>query len=486
MWLKKILNIQTKNITSAALILGAASFISAVLGLLRDRLLASRFGAGDELDVYYAAFRIPDFVSMVLIMGAISAAIIPVFGQYLMRSQKETWKFISNLLNLFLVFLIIILIFLVIFTPQLISLIAPGFSGEKKELTVLLTRIMFLSPILLGISNIISAVLQVFQRFLITSLSPIMYNLGIIYGIIFFVPKMGLAGLAWGVVLGGILHFLIQLPVLFRLGFRPIKIFDFKDPGLLKVIKLTLPRSIGLAATQINLIVVTAIASTLTAGSIAVFNLAESLSRPLLTFIAVSFSTAAFPALSLAFNKGDKERFSRVFSQTFYRILFSLLILSFLLFIFKGLAVKIILQVGKFGAVDANLTAATLGMFSLGLFAQGLVLLIAKAFYALHDTKIPAITSIAGMVINIIFCFLFVRLLSFPNFFQQFLVKFLSLETIKDIQIIGLPLAISLSAIIQFLILLVLFWQKKRKYSFTRATAKGEDEGKPEGVNFID
>jgi len=129
MLLKKILNIQTKNITSAALILGAASFISAVLGLFRDRLLASRFGAGNELDAYYAAFRIPDFISMVLIMGAISAAIIPVFNEYLVRSKKEAFEFLSNLFNLFLSCLIIVLIIFTIFAPQLMSLIAPGFSG---------------------------------------------------------------------------------------------------------------------------------------------------------------------------------------------------------------------------------------------------------------------------------------------------------------------------------------------------------------------
>lgn len=465
MFLKRILNIQTKNITSAALILGAASFVSALLGLFRDRLLASSFGAGDTLDIYYSAFRIPDFISMVLIMGAISAAIIPVFSQYLNRSQKESFVFLSNLLNLFLVFLILILILLVIFTPQLMGLIAPGFSGEKKELTILLTRIMFFSPILLGISNILSAVLQVFQRFLITSLAPILYNIGIIFGIIFFVPSIGVTGLAWGVVLGGVLHLLIQLPVLFKLGFRPVKIFNFKEPGFLNVVKLTIPRSVGLAAGQINLIVVTAIASTLASGSIAVFNLAESLSRPVFTFVAVAFSTAAFPALSMAFSRKEKEKFDSIFFSAFNKILLLLLLLSFLLLIFKNFWVKIILQVGKFGTLDTNLTAACLGMFALGLFAQGLVLLLAKAFYALHDTKTPAVTSIIGMAVNIILSLMFVKLLSFPNFFEKNVVNLFNLSDVKGMEVIGLPLAISLSAIIQFLIIYFLF-RRKRAMTF--------------------
>ncbi len=153
----KIVNIQTKNVTLAAVIIGLASVFSAALGILRDRLLAGKFGAGDELDVYYAAFRIPDFVSMVFIMGAISAAVIPIFSEYLTRDKEEAWKFLSNLFNLILFILIIVCAVLIVFTPQLVNLITPGFSEEKRELVSLLTRIMFLSPIILGTSNIIAS-----------------------------------------------------------------------------------------------------------------------------------------------------------------------------------------------------------------------------------------------------------------------------------------------------------------------------------------
>ncbi len=457
---RNILNIQTKNITSAAFILAGASFVSILLGLLRDRLLARNFGLGDELDIYYAAFRIPDFISMVLMLGAIGAAIIPIFSECLIKNREEAFKYLSNLLNLFLIFLILICGILFIFAPNLVSWIAPGFSAEKKELTILLTRIMFLSPVFLGISNIISGILRVFKRFLITSLAPIMYNFGIISGILFFVPRIGLPGLAWGVVLGGFLHLLIQLPILIKVGFKPKKILNISEPGFLRTLKLTIPRSIGLAATQINLIVVTAIASTLASGSIGAFNLAESLSRPLLTLVGISFSTAAFPSLSLAFSKKNKEKFTKIFFSTFYKILFFILPLSFLLFLSRDLLVKIILQVGKFGLVDVRLTASCLGMFCFGIFAQGLVLLIAKAFYALQDTKTPAAVSVIGMFINIIFCFSFIKLLSFPNPFQQFLVNILNLPALKNIEIIGLPLALSLSAVFQFFILFPLFWRK--------------------------
>jgi putative peptidoglycan lipid II flippase len=462
--LKNIFDHQAKSINKAAIILAATSFLSALLGLLRDRLLAGRFGAGDELDIYYTAFRIPDFLTMVLVMGAISAAITPIFSQHLVRSNKEAWKFLANLLNLFLFILIIVSLILIIFVPQLIGLIAPGFSGEKKELTILLTRIMFLSPFLLGIGNILSSVLCVFRRFLIASFTPIVYNLGIIFGILFFVPIMGLKGLAWGVVLGGILYVLIQLPILFKIGFSPQRILNFKDESFRKVVRLSIPRSVGLAASQINLVVMTAIASKLASGNIAIFNLADNLSRPLLTFVGISFSTAAFPSLALAFSKKSKDKFFQIFSETFSKIIYFILPLSLLLFILRDLVVKIILKVGKFGLIDTHLTAACLGMFALGLFAQSLVLLIAKVFYAVQNTKIPAIASIITMIFNIPLALFFVRFFSFQNSIQAIFIKIFNLQNLENISIIGLPLAFSISATIQFLILLAIFYQKKKQF----------------------
>jgi len=458
--MKNILNTQTKNITLAAFILGMASFASILLGLCRDRLLAGKFGAGDELDIYYAAFRIPDFVAMLLILSAISAAIIPVFSEYLVKSKEEAWQFTSALLNLFLVVLIFVCLGLVFFTPYLVSLLAPGFQGEKKELTIILTRIMFLSPILLGISSIISGILQVFHRFLVTSLAPIMYNLGIIVGILFFVPKMGLAGLAWGVVLGGFFHLFIQLPAFFYAGFQYKKIFTLAHTGVQKAIKLMIPRSLGLAASQINLIIITAIASTLASGSIAVFNLANNLIYPLVGLIAVPFSTAIFPDLSLTFSKNEKTEFVRKFSSVFRQILFLIIPLSFLFFILRAQIVRIIYGTGQFGWLDTRLTAACLGLFSFGIFAQGLSLLISKTFYATQDTKTPAVISFITVALTLGFGFLFVWLLGFSNIFHVFMEKVLKLKDIKDISVVGLPLAFSFAGIIQFGLLLIFLKRK--------------------------
>ena len=173
--IQKFLNSQTKSISSASLILAISYLISAFLGLIRDRLLAGTFGAGAELDVYYTAFTVPDFIALILIFGAISAAVIPIFSGYLIKSKDEAWRYVSLFFNVFLGCLIVVCLVLIIFTPAIISLIAPGFLGEKKELAVMMMRIMFLSPIILGASNMISGILQVFNRFLVTAMAPLLY-----------------------------------------------------------------------------------------------------------------------------------------------------------------------------------------------------------------------------------------------------------------------------------------------------------------------
>lgn len=460
----RIFNCQTKTINSAACILAAASLASGLLGLFRDRLLAGTFGAGNELDVYYAAFRIPDFISMVLVIGAISAAIIPIFSGYLARSEKEAWQFLSNLINLFFISLIIISGVLIIFVPQILSLIAPGFSGAKKESAVLLTRIMFLSPILLGISNIISGALRVFKRFLVTSIAPILYNIGIILGILFFVPLLGLKGLAWGVVFGALLHLLIQLPILFKLGFNPSYKINFWDPGALKTIKLTIPRAIGLAAGQINLIVITAIGSTLAAGSIAVFNLANNLQNLPITLIAVSLSTAAFPFLAVYFSNRDNKKLIEEFSNVFRKILFFIVPISILTLLLRIQIIRVVLGTGEFGWTDTQLTAACLGVFSLGIFAYGLSMLVSKTFYALRNTKIPAVATLFTVSLNILLCYLFINVLNYENSFQNFIVTVLDIKGIENNSVIGLPLALVASGIFQICLLLTMLYKKLKGF----------------------
>lgn len=458
--IQRFLNRQTKSISAASLILGVSYLISSLLGLMRDRLLAGTFGAGNELDVYYTAFTVPDFVALILIFGAIAAAVIPIFTSYLIKSKEESWKYVSTLLNVFLGFLIIVCIIFIIFTPIIISVIAPGFSGHKRELAIAMMRIMFLSPIILGASNLISGILQVFHKFLVTALAPLLYNLGIIIGIIFFVPAFGIQGLAWGVVLGGVMHLLIQLPSFINSGFKYRPDFNFRDPGVVKTIKLMVPRSLGLGAGQLNTIAITAIASTLMAGSIAVFNLANNLSMVLVNAVAVSVSTAAFPSMSMAFLKNENNEFLEKFSNIFRQMIFLTVPLSLLLLILRAQIVRVVLGVGKFGWADTRLTTACLGIFALNLIAPQLILFLSKTFYAAHNTKIPAAISIFSVAFNIALSLLLVWLLKFSSAFLYFIQTFFRLEEVKGLEVVGLALAFSITGVLQMCLLLYMFYKK--------------------------
>jgi putative peptidoglycan lipid II flippase len=460
----KLMNHKSKTVLSAAFILAITALLSRVLGLLRDRLLAGRFGAGDELDIYFTAFRLPDLIYSILIMGAISSALIPVFAQYFKKDEKSAWQLIGGLISWCILILIVLSGILILFAPQVVAFIAPGFSDAKKDTTVALTRIMFLSPLLLGISSILSGVLQYFRRFFIYSLAPIVYNLGIILGIIFFVPKIGLIGLAWGVALGAFLHFLIQLPSAIYSGFK----FDgmFKSHvGIKKIFKLTIPRTIGLAGSQINYVVITAIASGLTVGSIAIFNLANNLQHVPIGIIGISFSLAVFPRLAESSVEENKEKFSQDFSSVFNQILYLVLPITVIFFILRAQIIRLLLGTGQFGWADTRLTAAALGIFAISVFAQSLIPLISRAFYSLHDTKTPVSISLISIGLNIVMSLGFVWILSRHNIFSDFFSSIFKLQGIENFAVLGLPLALSLSSIFNFAALMRFFNKKVKEYN---------------------
>ena len=275
--IRKLFSSQIKSITGAAILLGSASFVSRLIGVLRDRIFAHQFGAGPTLDAYYAAFRIPDLVYNLLVVGALSAGFIPVFIKVYEKSKSKSWEVTNSIINILGVGLITLCIILFIFTPQIIPLLVPGFSGEKLDLTITLTRIMFFSPILLGISSVVSGVLQATKSFFVYALTPIMYNLGIIVGALIFFPIFGEIGLAFGVILGALLHLLIQLPTFFKHGYRYKFVFNIKDIFVREIAKLMIPRTLGLATSQLHILVITYLASTLTEGSLTVFNFATNL-----------------------------------------------------------------------------------------------------------------------------------------------------------------------------------------------------------------
>lgn len=430
------------TITGAAFLVSCMGLASRFLGLVRDRILASKFGAGDELDIYYAAFRIPDFIFNLLILGTLSAAFIPVFTSLISRNKnREAWKLAGNIFSLGLVVLSLAAIILFFITPLLTKGITFGFNPEKQEAVTMLTRIMLLSPILLGLSGVLGGILNSFKKFFFYSLAPIFYNIGIIIGALVFTQFWGIAGLAWGVVLGAILHLLIQLPETIRCGFRFKFKINLKSAYLKRVILLMIPRALGLAMTQVNLLIVTILASTLAAGSLAIFNLANNIQSVPLGVFGISFAIAAFPVLSGYWAKREKSKFVKSFSQTFSNIMFFIIPFSVAFIILRAQIVRVVLGSGKFDWEDTTLTFQALGIFSLSLFAQSAIPLLARSFYAIQNTIIPFLISLFVGVLNLVLSIVFINIMN-------------------DDQILGLVWAFSIATVVNMILLLIVLRKK--------------------------
>ncbi len=391
----------SKTVSGAAFVIAVSGIASRLLGFLRDRMLAGRFGAGDTLDAYYAAFRIPDTLYNLLVLGALSAAFVPVFTELLARKDEAgARRLAGGILRLLLLVISWLSLGVILIAPFIVSLITPGFSDSKQETTVALTRIMLLSPVLLGASAVFGGVLISSSRFVLYSLAPIFYNAGIIVGILFLVPAFGDSGLGYGVVLGALLHMLVQLPAL--RGFRFVRehIPRFRT-DVRRVVLLMIPRSLGMAANQVGLLLTTIFASSLASGSLAVFTLATNIESIPIGLFAVSFSLAAFPILSQSAAVRTNGEFFGTLARTTRRILFFVVPTSMILIVFRAQVVRVILGAGRFDWDDTIATFSVLAWLSVSLFAQALIPLFARAFFALQDTKTPLLIALSAEAVHI-------------------------------------------------------------------------------------
>jgi len=459
--IRRLFKFTSSSVTSAALLLGGASLLSRLLGLLRVRIFAYRFGAGQELDMYNAAFRIPDLIFTIIIMGAVSSAFIPIFtSSRFTKDKKNQWLLANNFLHIFSFIVLLLAIVLVITAPYLIKAIAPGFNAEAQAITTIMTRIMLIQPILLAISGIISGILQSFNVFFAFALSPLLYNVGIITGALFFTRWWGVFGLAWGVVLGAGLHLLIQLPSLPSIGYRYKFYINWKDDMMRKIIKLTIPRSLGLITSQLNTIVTVAIASTLTVGSIAIFTYANDIQYVPLGTVGIAFATAAFPLLSAAFAKKELNDFRKIFLRAVLETLYLAIPMAIAFFFLRYEITSVLLQTGKFGFKEVGITATTISLFCIGIPFQALVPLLSRAFFAVHNTIIPVIVNLFATGVNIVIALWLIKI---PQLFPMFKID-------GDKRILALPFAYSLAAILNVLLLWVFLGRKIGRIKYREIT----------------
>lgn len=481
------------------------SVFTKLAGLLRLNLISSHFSK-EITDCFLAAFNVPDFIFNLLILGALSTAFIPIFLEYYNRSQEkkpidiaaepseegllslnlgfaaelagfirkqkaklnfrwpnfiqrvlppkelnqlaEHWLLANSILNIFLIFLIFLCGLAYFILPYIIPYLVAGFSPAQQSLTLKLARIMLLSPVLFSVSNIFGGILQSFRRFFYFALAPLLYNLGIIFGILFLAPKMGYVGLAWGVVLGALLHLLAQMPPALILGFKWRPSFKLFHPGVIKIIKLILPRTFALSAGQINDLVNTYLASSLIAGSVSSFYYAFNLQSLPVGIFGVSLSVAIFPILSQKFIEKNNLEFKREFLKILSKILFIMIPLSVFMILERAQIIRIILGRGQFDWAATQMTAMAFLFFALSLPAQAILPLLARAFYARQNTKIPALSALIAVSVNII----------------------LSIFLSKKIGVAGLSLAFSISSLVNIIILsLILHYQVKIKINIDLA-----------------
>ncbi|MEI6498543.1 MAG: murein biosynthesis integral membrane protein MurJ [bacterium] len=401
--MKRLFNIFSKenSVRTASVILIITLALSNVLGLLRDRFLAQNIHDFD-LDIYYASFRIPDLIFNFLILGTITSAFIPIFSEYLARNdRKGAWHLTNLLINVALAFTIVAAILMAIFMPTVTHLVVPNFDGHRFDETVHYSRLLMLTPIFFSISYILGGVLNSFKRFLVYSIAPLVYNSSIIVGAL-LAQKFGIEGVVYSVIVGSALHAFIQLPAVMRLGFSYRTVFDFKNNSIKQIVQLMLPRSISMGANQIMLLIFTAIASALAAGSIMAFNFANNIQTMPIVVLGTSFATATFPTLAEKIAKKDFNGFAFYLDRAIRVIALLLIPASIITFILRAQIVRLIFGSGKFTWEDTQMTALTLGLFSISLVAQGLIPLLARAFYAMKNTRTPMFISLVTVAISVI------------------------------------------------------------------------------------
>ena len=460
--MQKILRIFSKeyaNINQAALLLGCFTFLSQILALFRDKFIAHYIGPSAGLDAYYAAFRVPDLIFISIASLASVTVLIPFIIEKMPARQSTTGgngetvtaearKLMNDIFTIFLIVMVMVSFVAFLIMPYLVSFIAPGFLPIMQAKVVLFSRIMLLSPILMGLSNLFGTVTQLFRKFFIYSLSPIFYNIGIIIGITFLYPIFGINGLVLGVVFGALMHLLIQIFASFGCGFSPRFSFNINFIEIKKIAFISLPRTLGLSFNNIALIAIIAFASYLSSGSISIFNFSFNLQSVPLNIIGISYAVAAFPTLVKSFSNQKKNEFKDHLKSTARQIVFWSMPVIFLFIVLRAQIVRVILGSGSFSWENTRLVAASLAIFSISVLAQGMVALLSRAYYAIGNTKRPLTVNLFCSVLIIILSFVFLRIFENVAVFRYFIESLLKVENIVGTEVLMLPLAYSVGTIL--------------------------------------
>ncbi len=427
------------RVTRAAGIIGFFTFLSRVLGLARDMLIANFFGSGMSADAFFVAFRIPNLLRRLFAEGSFSVSFVPVFTGYLQgKTRNEAFVLARVVLTFLCLILAAVAVLGVIFAPFIVKVIAWGFGdvGEKYELTVLLTRVMFPYIFLVSLLALFMGILNSLDHFSAPALAPVFLNLAMIGAMVFLVPHMKTAtlGLALGVLGGGILQVALQIPFMIRKGLGFLPIWDFRHPGLKKIGLLMLPAIFGSAIYQINNLVITLLASFLKEGSISYLYYADRLVQFPLGIFAIAISTAVLPSLSREAAQGNMEELKDTLCHALRLTMFITMPAMAGLIVLREPIIRLLFQRGEFDHFSTIMTARALLYYSLGLLAFSGLRVFVSAFYSLQDTKTPVKVAFIAIIANIAF----------------------ALVLMGPLEHGGLALALSLASTFQLLLLVLL------------------------------
>lgn len=448
-WLHK----EHQSILSAAAIISASYTASALLGVVRNRLLAGRFfgTAAADLDVYFAAFVIPDTLFQLIIVGALSAAFVPVYQDYLQRSSEDANRMANAALTNFVFILLALNLGLVIFANPIANATTHFLPAQTEKMANLM-RIMSLAQMFFAVSAFLTGVLQSQRRFLVPAVAPVFYNLGSILGIFFLSPYIGIYSAAVGIVIGAFLHLIIQLPLARTVGFVPHLVISPLHPGSTSILKLMPPRSAALGISQFERYIAVNLISPLIIGSLTIFSLARQLYLLPVSLFGVALGQASFPSLSEEASRDDLDRFRQTLSKSLLQVFFFSLPASVLLLVLRIPLVRIAFGADNFPWSATLLTGKALAVLAITIAPQAATHVLVRAFYAKKDTRTPLIVSSISILIFIGLGYLFTRVYPFG--------------------VLGISLALSVGNFIDFVLLYYLISRKAGRLYLTMQFVK--------------
>jgi putative peptidoglycan lipid II flippase len=411
---------ENTQVVRAAGVVGAATLLSRIFGFIRDVVIAWFFGAGFSSDAFFVAFRIPNLLRRLFAEGSLTIAFIPVFTEYLtLRGKEEAFHLASSAIRLLSAMLVIAAIFGILFAPLIVRLIAPGFNDdpEKYSLTVTLTRLMFPYIFFIGMVALSMGILNALGHFAAPAFAPVLLNLAMIGAVFLISPHLSdgihpVFGLAIGVLIGGVLQLLLQVPFLIKKGIFFWKKASIYHSGLKKIGRLMLPAIFGAAVYQINILVGTLLASLLPEGSVSYLYYADRLVQFPLGIFGIAIATAVLPSISRQASAKDLEAVKDTFAYAIQLVFFITIPAMVGLIILREPIVALLFKRGAFDADATRLTAYALLCYSIGLWAFAAVRIVVSTFYALQDTKTPVRMAVISVIANIVLGIILMRYLS--------------------------------------------------------------------------